>query len=144
MSIVGLDDDDEKDDQSEEVNETNEPEPPKKKKSKLSDFFADVYEDKSKRICSKLERVVAEVNRYKSEESIDIDEKPLMWWKMRKCQYTLMSNLAKRYFCIPATSVRSEEIFSVAGNVLNEKRNRLLPEYVDKLVFLHENLNSQV
>ena len=82
LSIVGLDDDDEIDDQSEEVNETNEPEPPKKKKSKLSDFFADVYEDKSKRICSKLERVVAEVNRYKSEESIDIDEKPLMWWKM--------------------------------------------------------------
>ena len=144
LSIVGLDDDDEIDDQSEEVNETNEPEPPKKKKSKLSDFFADVYEDKSKRICSKLERVVAEVNRYKSEESIDIDEKPLMWWKMRKCQYPLMSNLAKRYFCIPATSVRSEEIFSVAGNVLNEKRNRLLPENVDKLVFLHENLNSQV
>ena len=144
LSIVGLDDDDEIDDQSEEVNETNEPEPPKKKKSKLSDFFADVYEDKSKRICSKLERVVAEVNRYKSEESIDIDEKPLMWWKMRKYQYPLMSNLAKRYFCIPATSVRSEEIFSVAGNVLNEKRNRLLPENVDKLVFLHENLNSQV
>ena len=144
LSIVGLDDDDEIDDQSEEVNETNEPEPPKKKKSKLSDFFADIYEDKSKRICSKLERVVAEVNRYKSEESIDIDEKPLMWWKMRKCQYPLMSNLAKRYFCIPATSVRSEEIFSVAGNVLNEKRNRLLPENVDKLVFLHENLNSQV
>ena len=144
LSIVGLDDDDEIDDQSEEVNETNEPEPPKKKKSKLSDFFADVYEDKSKRICSKLERVVAEVNQYKSEESIDIDEKPLMWWKMRKCQYPLMSNLAKRYFCIPATSVRSEEIFSVAGNVLNEKRNRLLPENVDKLVFLHENLNSQV
>jgi len=38
-----------------------------------------------------------------------------------------------------STSVRSEEIFSVAGNVLTEKRNRLLPENLDKLVFLHEN-----
>ena len=53
-----------------------------------------------------------------------------------------MSTLAKRYFCIPATSVHSEEIFSVAGNVLTEKRNRLLPENVDKLVFLHENLSN--
>ena len=46
-----------------------------------------------------------------------------------------MARLARRYFSIPATSVRSEEIFSVAGNILSEKRNRLLPENVDKLVF---------
>ena len=52
-----------------------------------------------------------------------------------------MSTVAKRYFCIPATSVRSQEIFSVAANVLSEKPNRLLPENVDKLVFLHENLH---
>ena len=52
-----------------------------------------------------------------------------------------MANLARRYFSIPATSVHSEEVFSVAGNVLCEKRNRLLPENVDKLVFLHENLS---
>ena len=48
---------------------------------------------------------------------------------------SLMAHLGRRYFSIPATSVRSEEIFSVAGNVLSEKRNRLLPENVDKLVF---------
>ena len=84
---------------------------------------------------------MAEVNRYKSEECIEIDEKPLMWWKMREDQYPLMANLARRYFSIPATSVCSEEIFSVAGNVLSENRNRLLPENVDKLVFLHENLS---
>ena len=41
---------------------------------------------------------------------------------------------------LESTSVRSEEIFSVAGNILIEKRNRLLPENVDKLVFLHENM----
>ena len=68
-------------------------------------------------------------------ECTEIDEKPLMWWKMRQDQYPLMVNLARRYFSIPATSVRSEEIFSVARNVLSEKRNRLLPENVDKLVF---------
>ena len=87
---------------------------------------------------SKLERVVAEVNRYKNKECIKIDEKPLMRWKMRVDQYPLMANLARRYFSIPATSVHSKEIFSVAGNVLCEKRNRLLPENVDKLVFLHD------
>ena len=50
------------------------------------------------------------------------------------------ATLAKQYFYIPATTVHWEETFSVAGSVLSEKRNRLLPENVDKLVFLHENV----
>ena len=116
------------------------PEPPRRKKSNLSNFFSDVYQGKSKRRYNKLERVTAEVCRYKSEATIHIDEKPLLWWKAREFQYPLLSVLAKRYFCIPATSVCSEEIFSVTRNILNEKRNRLLPENLDKLVFLLENL----
>ena len=86
-----------------------------------------------------MERVTAELSRYKGEPTIHIDGKPLLWWKERDSQYPLLSNQAKRYFCMPATSVRSEKIFSVAGNVLTEKRNGLLPENLDKLVFLHEN-----
>ena len=80
---------------------------------------------------------MAEGDRYKSEECIDIDDKPLMWWKIRESQYPLMARLARWYFSIPATSVRSEE---VAGNILSEKRNRLLPENVARLVFVHENM----
>ena len=71
LSIVREDDDeDEVDDQSEEINDVNEPEPLRKKKSKLSDFFADVYKDKSRKRCTKLERIVAEINRYKSEKKL--------------------------------------------------------------------------
>ena len=57
------------------------PEPPRRKKSKLLDFFLDVYQSESKRKNNKLERVTAEVSRYKSEATIHIDEKPLLWWK---------------------------------------------------------------
>ena len=52
--------DDEIGDDSEEATEINEPDPPTKIKSKLSDFFADVCKERSKK--SKLECVVAEVN----------------------------------------------------------------------------------
>ena len=38
-----------------------------------------------------------------------------------------------------ATSVPSERLFSVAGNIVSAKRAALLPENVEKLVFLHEN-----
>ena len=72
LSIVREDDDeDEVDDQSEEINDANEPEPPRKKKGKLSDFIADVEKDKSRKRCTKLECIVEEIDRYKSEETIE-------------------------------------------------------------------------
>jgi len=35
--------------------------------------------------------------------------------------------------------VPSERIFSCAGNIISEKRSRLLSSNVDRLVFLYEN-----
>jgi len=46
------------------MEEVNEPELPKKEKQVIR-FFADVYKDKSKRKDTKLEQLIAEVNRYK-------------------------------------------------------------------------------
>lgn len=46
-----------------------------------------------------------------------------------------MSQLIKKDWSLPATSVRSEEAFSTAGSVLKNKQNKLLPEKVDRSVF---------
>ena len=48
--------------------------------------------------------------------------------------------MAKKYLGIVATSVPSERLFSMAGNVVTAKRCALEPENVEKLVFLHDNL----
>ena len=50
------------------------------------------------------------------------------------------SNIAQQYLSTPASSVNSERLFSEAGNILEEKRSRLLPRNVEKLLFLHHNL----
>jgi len=44
---------------------------------------------------------------------------------------------------LPATSVPSEQAFSAAGNVLTKRRARLLPENLDKLVLLHQNMTKK-
>ncbi len=36
--------------------------------------------------------------------------------------------MARDYLTIQATSVTSEQAFSIAGNVITKNRNRLLPE----------------
>lgn len=53
-----------------------------------------------------------------------------------------LAKLAKKYLTIPPTSTDVERLFSVAGNILTEERNSLLPENVDKLLFLKENIRN--
>ena len=54
-------------------------------------------------------------------ETID----PLEWWKINHSQFPNLSNMASDYLAIPATSVPSEESFSLGKNLITDKRNRL-------------------
>lgn len=65
---------------------------------------------------------------------------PLEWWKGYKEKFPILARLARRYLCIPATSGPVEGVWSDAGNIVTKKRNRLLTEHVEKLVFAFENL----
>ena len=106
----------------------------------VSSLFADIATARSSKKPSTLELVESELNRYEQEELLDLDSDPLLWWKTHQVQYPSLSQLLKQLWSLPATSVRSEEIFSSAGNVLTQQRNRLLPEMVNMLVFLHDNM----
>ena len=55
-------------------------------------------------------------------------------------RFPTIAKVAKRYLCIPATSVPAERVFSTAGLIINEKRSSLLPENSDMLIFLNKNL----
>ena len=70
-----------------------------------------------------------------------LDQKPLLWWKQYSLQFPYLSKLAKKYLCIPATSVSSKRAFSTAGHVINSKRSCLLPEHANMLIFLAHNLD---
>lgn len=45
--------------------------------------------------------------------------------------------LPKKFLAVPASSVPSERIFSIAGEILNKKRSRLHCANVDLLIFLN-------
>ena len=116
------------------------PPPPKKPKpGTASHFFSDLRRAKAARKhASGYDRVKSEIDRYIQEPLLDLDDDPLEWWKSRQSQYPLLSQLVRKYWSLPATSVRSEEAFSTAGNVFTKKENRLFPENVDRLVFVHD------
>ncbi|GBB91414.1 hypothetical protein RclHR1_01870009 [Rhizophagus clarus] len=68
-----------------------------------------------------------EKNNYLS-TPCDINADPLVWWNVYQKTYPILSLIAKDYLIIQATSVLSEQAFSVAGNTITQTRNRLVPE----------------
>jgi hypothetical protein len=88
----------------------------------------------------------AELILYKQEPSIRLRNDngtfncPLTWWKFNEKKYKLLSILAARVLCIPATSAPSERVFSTAGLTIAKDRARLASQTANELIFLHDAL----
>ena len=81
-----------------------------------------------------------EVAQYRAEKQIEQGCDPLAWWKLNCHRFKVLSQLARKFFSVPATSVPSERLFSAAGNIVSAKRASLTPQNVECLVFLNKNL----
>jgi hypothetical protein len=63
---------------------------------------------------------------YLSLPRIDESADPLEWWKNNQQQFPTLSQMARDYLAIPATSVPCEQVFSTGKNLITDKRNRLV------------------
>lgn len=95
-----------------------------------------------------VERIInnanAEITLYKGEPCLPLQDAngiftcPLQWWHSNHRKYKMLSQLALRILCIPATSAPAERVFSVAGLTIAKDRARLAPQTANELIFLHE------
>jgi hypothetical protein len=86
-----------------------------------------------------------EVQRYLYEVTqADKNVCPLHWWATHETIFPRLAILAKKYLCCPATSTSSERVFSLGGDIIDDKRSRLDPELVDILIFLHANMPREI
>lgn len=76
-----------------------------------------------------------ELNRYLALEVDDVD--PYLWWRENREKFPTLAVLARKYLAVPATSVASERIFSYAGGIVTDNRNRLRDNAVSDIVFCH-------
>ena len=121
--------------------------PPRKKQRKihplkkmLGEKFGSTDSEVTSTMCIH-EQACAEVAKYRAEPQIELDHKPFEWWKEHKSIYPTLCKLAHNTLCIVATSVPSECLFIISGNVISQKRSCLSPRYAERLIFLHENLD---
>ena len=95
------------------------PPPPKKSKSNpLQQLLGNKFQDanslgSSSTVATIDEIVSSEISRYKAEKPAGLDEKILLWWKARRDAYPNLSETARKYLGIVATSVPSERLFSI-------------------------------
>jgi zinc finger BED domain-containing protein 1 (E3 SUMO-protein ligase ZBED1) len=94
------------------------------------------------------DKVKAEIAHYRAlpflagkkvaEDGKIIYANPLEWWKSHEVRLPLLSRLARRVLCIPATSAPSERVFSAAGLTIANRRAALNAENAAALIFLHD------
>jgi hypothetical protein len=82
------------------------------------------------------------VKQYVEMSYIDRKEDPIEFWKKHHSTFKDLYKLVCKYLCIPATSVPAERIFSIAGLITNDRRNRLGSEKIDQIIFLNRNIKS--
>ena len=65
----------------------------------------------------------------------------LAWWKAHEEHLPVLAKIARKILAIPASSAKSERVFSTGGLVVTAKRGRLSPSKVEDLILLKQNLS---
>lgn len=84
----------------------------------------------------------SEIKLFHSQMKIKITDCPLKWWKSRCSMFPNLNIVARKYLCIPATSVLSERVFSDGKYIMPDNRFRLTDEHTEQLIFL--SMNSDI
>ena len=78
-----------------------------------------------------------ELESYLKEPRLKEDLNPLTdFWKKKHGPFSRLSELAKKYLCIQATSTTSETVFSNINNVVSQKRTSLTSSHTNETISL--------
>jgi len=75
-----------------------------------------------------------EIKSYINSGVISFKDDPIEYWQLQSNQF--LKQIALKHLSIVGTSVPSERLFSKAGIIMTETRNRLLEKRLSKLLFL--------
>lgn len=86
-------------------------------------------------------QAIIEVQRYLEDDLLPRNENPCKWWFDHKYHFPALSEIFCENFCALATSVPCERLFSKAGALITDRRNRLKANKARMLLFLNCNEN---
>ena len=110
--------------------------PPKQAKTAVLTSLSEILEEVGATVSDSSSSLV-EVDKYLSELLIPFHQSnSYTWWSQNRIRFPHLAKLAQHYLSAPPTSVASERLFSLAGELYDDKRNRLAPERAEQLMFI--------
>jgi len=95
-----------------------------------------VYSHISGNIDMEIDKYTTYIIEVKDPHSLEFD--PGYFFRIKEKEFPLLSVILKRVLSVPASSVPSESLFSLAGLIQTDQRNRLNPTMLGSLTFLKE------
>jgi zinc finger BED domain-containing protein 1 (E3 SUMO-protein ligase ZBED1) len=108
------------------------------KKSKLDSLlsYIDLYQNTE--VHSATADAIVDLRQYLEKPLLSRTEYPIEYWTFNENN---LKYVALKYLCIPGSSTPAERIFSKAGQLVTERRNRLSGKHINALLFLNVNYN---
>ena len=66
----------------------------------------------------------------------------LGWWRLHEEHLPILAQIARRILAIPASSAKSERVFSTGGLIVSTKRGSLGPKKVEELIVIKQNMSK--
>ena len=66
-------------------------------------------------------------------DTADFSGNPLDFWRVNGDKFPRLCVTAKQVFCTPGSTAAGERIFSIAGYILSQRRNRLTASFENQL-----------
>ncbi|XP_056396187.1 zinc finger BED domain-containing protein 4-like isoform X1 [Hyla sarda] len=114
--------------------------------SRAADFWAETLQSlvgqirQPSRIPSLRDKVADMVKIYVSEPNIFPTADAMKYWDEKRAIWPALSMVAQELLSCPPTSVQSEQVFSVTGNILCPQRSQLSPQLMEQMTFFKVNL----
>lgn len=83
-----------------------------------------------------------EIEKYRMKIVTDEDRlgNPIKFWNDNTATFPKLSKISRNLLSIPSTSVKSEQNFSAAGRLINDRRTNLNSTTIDGILYLKSNL----
>ena len=112
-------------------------EPTPEKRTKNDDILAPDYTKNA--ISDRYPTNEIEAYRLKPVKDEELNENPIFFWNRNSDTFPKLSKIARNLLSIPATSVKSEQNFSAAGRVVNDRRIGLKSDTINSILFVKSN-----
>ena len=78
----------------------------------------------------------AEYTKWMKQQPVKRDTDILRYWASKEYEFPIIARIARDHLGIPATSALSECVFSVGGDIITKKHNRLGADNTRRLLYL--------